>query len=49
MENLRWMDEAQTMIGCEVDGRPTFIPAVSGNSDYDSIVAQELEIAGFEE
>ena len=48
MENLRWMDEAKTLIGCEVDGRPTVIPAVSENSDYNAIVVKELEIADFQ-
>ena len=45
MENLRWMDEEKTRIGCEIDGRGTVIPAVAGNADYDEIIAQEIQIA----
>ena len=45
MENLRWIDEQKTLIGCEIDGRIIVIPATAGNADYDEIIAQKIQIA----
>jgi len=47
MENLMWLDEANTQIGCEIDGRPTTIPAVAGNADYAALIDNGVEIAAY--
>jgi len=48
MQNLRWLDEQKTTIGCEIDGRPAVIPTMAGNADYDALIESGVEIAAYE-
>ena len=45
MENLKWLNESKTTITCMIDGRSASIPVCPGNSHYDQIIAEGLEVA----
>ena len=47
LENLKYFDEAKTIINGDLNGVYVSIPCSPGNADYDRIVAQELTVADY--
>jgi len=47
LENLKYFDEAKTIINGDLNGVNVSIPCSPGNADYDRIVAEELTVADY--
>tara|TARA_R110002110_G_scaffold404848_1_gene623562 strand:- start:304 stop:633 length:330 start_codon:yes stop_codon:yes gene_type:complete len=47
LENLKYYDEAKTIINGDLNGVYVSIPCSPGNVDYDRIVAEKLTVADY--
>jgi len=47
LENLKYFDEAKTIINGDLNGVYVSIPCSPGNADYDRIVAEGLTVADY--
>jgi hypothetical protein len=47
LENLKYFDEAKTIINGDLNGVYVSIPCSPGNADYDRIFAEELTVADY--